>query len=124
MVNMKSVRWADPPSGWKYGFPKKVPKDIAGDILNWIKEEGYPQSEIDACGEYFHIRFWDEPIVATGWEVFSDPSYYDLWAVRPIGERGFSGTAHCAHKDEAIAYSYTQNPDLLYKTNNNSEKEI
>ena len=39
------------------------------------------------------------------YEVFADPSYYDLWAVRPVGEQSFNATIHAAsHADaEAIA---------------------
>jgi len=48
----------DPPSGWKYGFPKPIPNDIK-DTEAWLIEYGYPQEEIDALGEYFYCRFWD-----------------------------------------------------------------
>ena len=51
----------DPPSGWKYGFPKSIPEDRRQDSLVWLIEQGYPQSEIDALGEYFYCRFWEEP---------------------------------------------------------------
>lgn len=27
-----------------------------------------------------------------GWEVFHDPSYYGMWAVRPVGDRSFDST--------------------------------
>jgi len=37
----------DPPSGWKYGFPKPIPKDRIKDSLVWLVEQGYPQSLID-----------------------------------------------------------------------------
>ena len=55
----------DPPSGWMYGFPKSIPEDIlataeAGGILIWLVEQGYPQSEIDALGENFFCRYWQE----------------------------------------------------------------
>ena len=36
----------DPPSGWKYGFPKAKPDD-ATHLIAWLLSEGYPQSEID-----------------------------------------------------------------------------
>jgi len=55
----------DPPSGWKYGFPKEIPQEIIGKgelpLITWLVQEGYPQSEIDALGEYFHCRYWFEP---------------------------------------------------------------
>ena len=51
----------DPPSGWKYGFPKPIPEDRRQDSLVWLVENGYPQSEIDALGEHFYCRYWEEP---------------------------------------------------------------
>ena len=50
----------DPPSGWKYGFPKPIPEDRKSDALVWLVEQGYPQSEIDGLGDYFHYRSWKE----------------------------------------------------------------
>lgn len=51
----------DPPSGWKYGFPKLIPEDRRYDALTWLVEQGYPQSEIDALGEYFYCRYYEKP---------------------------------------------------------------
>lgn len=63
----------DPPSGWKYGFPKPLPEILAqgltsqtaddaskyGEaVMKWIVAEGYPQEEIDKCGEHFYLRYW------------------------------------------------------------------
>ena len=55
----------DPPSGWKYGFPKPVHEEYYSlendfDMNRWLVSEGYPQTEIDACGDYFFIRTWEE----------------------------------------------------------------
>ena len=49
----------DPPSGWKYGFPKPIPEEVGQDILPWLLSEGYPQEEIDKCGKYFYVRYWE-----------------------------------------------------------------
>ena len=64
----------DPPSGWKYGFPKLLPKHLAGilsdkstndfntfgeSVMKWLVEAGYPQEEIDKCGEHFCLRYWE-----------------------------------------------------------------
>jgi len=49
----------DPPSGWKYGFPKAKPDDVTN-IIAWLLSEGYPQSEIDKLGCSFFIRTWEE----------------------------------------------------------------
>lgn len=48
----------DPPSGWMYGFPKVLPFPIPKDIKGWLVQNGYPQYEIDACGDNFHCRYW------------------------------------------------------------------
>ena len=50
----------DPPSGWKYGFPKPIPEDRKNDVLVWLVEQGYPQSEIDDLGDYFPCRYWEQ----------------------------------------------------------------
>lgn len=57
---MKKITMCDPPSGWKYGFPKPIPKDRTNDVIAWLLECGYPQKEIDICGKYFYCRFWEE----------------------------------------------------------------
>jgi hypothetical protein len=57
----KIVRMCDPPSGWKYGFPKPVPKEFASsdDFDAWLVSEGYPQAEIDKMGKYFYCKYWE-----------------------------------------------------------------
>ena len=47
----------DPPSGWKYGFPKEIPEDI-DDTRKWLIDNGYPESEIEALGDCFFVRGW------------------------------------------------------------------
>ena len=51
----------DPPSGWKYGFPKPIPEDRLKDMNVWLVEQGYPQKLIDKLGEHFYCRYWEEP---------------------------------------------------------------
>ena len=53
------VKMIDPPSGWRYGFPKAIPADITN-IQKWLVENGYPQKEIDTCGDYFYCRYWEQ----------------------------------------------------------------
>ena len=55
---MSKVLMCDPPSGWKYGFPKPVPADLTS-TLAWLVSEGYPQAEIDACGDHFYCRYYE-----------------------------------------------------------------
>lgn len=50
----------DPPSGWKYGFPKVYTGGEDGNMKLWLVSNGYPQREIDSCGDYFYVRFWHE----------------------------------------------------------------
>ena len=48
----------DPPSGWKYGFPKVIPEERRKDTLVWLVEQGYPQHLIDEFGEHFVCGYW------------------------------------------------------------------
>jgi hypothetical protein len=41
------MRWIDPPSGWKYGFPRPYDPVLGQSIDEWLLANGYPQSEID-----------------------------------------------------------------------------
>ena len=54
----KTVRMIDPPSGWKYGFPKPIPEDVVN-VLEWLVKEGYPEKEIVSYGEHFYCRYWE-----------------------------------------------------------------
>lgn len=46
----------DPPSGWKYGFPKVW--DKSQPIVDWLIDNGYPASIIEEMGNNFIIRCW------------------------------------------------------------------
>ena len=73
-IEMK-IKMIDPPSGWKYGFPKPIPEDVEN-TFKWLVENGYPQHEIDSCGDYFCCRYWEVDAV-------------DAWTLppKPEGER-------------------------------------
>jgi hypothetical protein len=47
----------DPPSGWKYGFPKEIPEHV-NNTRDWLIDNGYPAEEIEACGDNFFVRGW------------------------------------------------------------------
>ncbi len=47
----------DPPSGWKYGFPKEIPDDVE-DFRQWLIDNGYPESEVDFGMK--HCRYWNK----------------------------------------------------------------
>ena len=49
----------DPPSGWRYGFPRVYDRlEHGDDVIAWLVQEGYPQAEIDRMGEHFYVRQW------------------------------------------------------------------
>ena len=48
----------DPPSGWKYGFPRSY-KPLPNETLEeTLLRDHYPQREIDVGGAK-HVRFWE-----------------------------------------------------------------
>lgn len=52
----------DPPSGWKYGFPKALPEDYKNNkyfsFEKWLIAEGYPQDLIKLASKY--SRYWED----------------------------------------------------------------
>lgn len=50
---MSGYLWVDPPSGWKYGFPKLW--DGVGEMRDFILRNNYPQAMIDSFGESFYV---------------------------------------------------------------------
>ena len=59
---MKTIQLIDPPSGWKYGFPKVLPQDYTGSVPEWLVKNDYPQEEIDCLGKYFYYRIINQEI--------------------------------------------------------------
>ena len=58
--SMPRVTMIDPPSGWKYGFPKVIPTDPRpADSLAWLVENGYPAKLIESYGDHFYCRHWE-----------------------------------------------------------------
>jgi hypothetical protein len=56
---MTKEMWIDPPEGWRYGFPKRVPSGyLKNETLMrlWLQQEGYPESEIMFALRY--SRYW------------------------------------------------------------------
>ena len=51
----------DPPSGWKYGFPRPYDNPSNIPIEQWLVEHGYPQEEIDRTGLPY-VRFFDSEV--------------------------------------------------------------
>jgi hypothetical protein len=53
-------RMIDPPSGWKYGFPKELPETVnRNNLVQWFLDQGYPQTLIEE-GMLEHCRMWME----------------------------------------------------------------
>jgi hypothetical protein len=58
MENKKKI--IDPPSGWRYGFPKEIPDSIIteDDLKHWLVYNGYPEEDVDLALKY--SRVWEE----------------------------------------------------------------
>lgn len=59
------VLMIDPPSGWKYGFPKPVHEEfhtLGGDfdLARWLIDEGYPEKDIELALKY--SRYYETEI--------------------------------------------------------------
>jgi len=56
----KKKKYIDPPSGWKYGFPKVVPESVVtpDDFRKWFLISGYPEKDLDMAMKY--SRSWEE----------------------------------------------------------------
>ena len=59
---MSKVLMCDPPSGWRYGFPKIQPKrfETGEEFHNWLISEGYPKEMITGMEDYFYCRYWEQ----------------------------------------------------------------
>ena len=62
---MPKVLMIDPPSGWKYGFPKPVHEEFHTlgsdfDLARWLIAEGYPKQDVELALKY--SRYWEQEI--------------------------------------------------------------
>lgn len=55
---MRRVQIMDPPSGWKYGFPKELPDDMSYEQL--LRDSGYPEKDLHLAFKY--SRQWFEEV--------------------------------------------------------------
>ncbi len=53
-----ALTMVDPPSGWKYGFPKAYNKEKDGTLEEFYLHHGYPEKEIELALKY--TRIWKE----------------------------------------------------------------
>lgn len=53
-------QFIDPPSGWKFGFPRILPKEVKTEaqLKKWLLEVGYPEKDIELALKY--SRYWNE----------------------------------------------------------------
>jgi hypothetical protein len=58
----KTQLMIDPPSGWKYGFPKPYDEKKDGHLKTFLKKNGYPTKDIDFALE--NCRMFYEEIEA------------------------------------------------------------
>jgi hypothetical protein len=64
------ITMIDPPSGWKWGFPKPVPSTLDpflrdtpptdDEFREWFRSEGVPESDIEFATK--HSRMWQTEI--------------------------------------------------------------
>jgi hypothetical protein len=52
----KTKTIVDPPSGWKYGFPKELKDGVEYEDL--LRSSGYPENDIPLALK--HSRYWNE----------------------------------------------------------------
>ncbi len=54
------IMMIDPPSGWKYGFPKEASREVYESeklFIEWLLENGYPNKNIPIALK--HSRAWE-----------------------------------------------------------------
>lgn len=60
----KKVTMIDPPTGWRYGFPRAIPPEINFNdeqaLKKWLVEVGYPEEEVEFALTY--SRYWKQEI--------------------------------------------------------------
>lgn len=56
---MSKITIIDPPSGWRYGFPRPVPQEVLGNdkLGPWLIEKGYPEKDVELAIKW--SRYWE-----------------------------------------------------------------
>lgn len=96
----------DPPSGWRYGFPKPIPEERKNDSLVWLVEQGYPKHLIYELGEPFYCRYWEtdeilyptiqvKNFVGVSWFRFSPLSVNDCYFQPNDGNSSMTICVNC-----------------------------
>lgn len=50
-------KMVDPPSGWRWGFPKEFRPNPGETLKSWMIRCGYPHTEVDFAMNY--LRVWE-----------------------------------------------------------------
>lgn len=50
-------RWVDPPSGWRFGFPRIYDPLKYGTMEDFLIHHGYPEDGVDFALK--HMRVWE-----------------------------------------------------------------
>lgn len=53
---MNTKQWVDPPSGWRWGFPKLWDSQTDPDIKQWFLNSGLPETELEFALNW--SRYW------------------------------------------------------------------
>ena len=56
LIKKTKDKWVDPPSGWKYGFPKIMPENVT-DVKQWFIDEGYPEKDVQLALDYSRVWY-------------------------------------------------------------------
>jgi len=54
----RKIKFVDPPSGWKYGFPAAYDETKDGTLQQFLLKKGYPEKDIPFA--LLHMRSWIE----------------------------------------------------------------
>jgi len=61
----KTQLMIDPPSGWKYGFPKPYDEKKDGHLKTFLKKNGYPTKDIDFALENCRMFYEEIEVMKT-----------------------------------------------------------
>lgn len=60
MAGSRRVTIIDPSGGWRYGFPKILPRWVNEQSMDeWLLSEGYPKQNLDLIP---YSRFWERDV--------------------------------------------------------------
>lgn len=82
-------RFYDPPSGWRYGFPKEYKPLPDEKLVDTLRRDGYPEGEIQQWGEDGPpCRFWGSEQMTKTLELDSEELQMELDKANEVINRG------------------------------------